>query len=131
MRGGEFVNKLDYFTSPGYLEGGDSRDKSGLFPKGSGPSMLLTTKGVFRFDPVTKELYLAQIHPKVKLEDVKKDIPWDLKVAPDLSVTPRPTDDEIDFIRRFNPAMAAGRQLAQDLTVARAMKKAEMKNSKA
>jgi len=32
MRGGEFVNKLDYLTSPGYLEGGDSRDKSGLFP---------------------------------------------------------------------------------------------------
>jgi len=46
MRGGEFVNKLDYFTSPGYLEGGDSRDQSGLFPKGSGPTMLLTTKGI-------------------------------------------------------------------------------------
>jgi glutaconate CoA-transferase subunit B len=131
MRGGEFVNKLDYFTSPGYLDGGDSRDKSGLFPKGSGPSMLLTTKGVFRFDPETRELYLAQIHPRVTLEEVRKDIPWDLKVASDLSVTPRPKDEEIDFIRHFNPAMAAGRQLAQDLTVARTMKKAEAKNGKA
>ena len=35
MRGGEFAEKLDYFTSPGYLEGGDSRDKTGLFPKGN------------------------------------------------------------------------------------------------
>ncbi len=122
MRGGEFVERLDYFTSPGYLEGGDSRDRSGLFPKGSGPSMLLTTKGVFRFDPVTKEMYLAQIHPKVTVEEIKKDIPWDLKIAPDLSVTPRPTDEEIDFIRRFNPALAAGRQLATDLVVARAMR---------
>jgi len=51
MRHGTFVNKLDYFTSPGYLDGGDSRDKTGLFPKGSGPSALISTKGVFRFDP--------------------------------------------------------------------------------
>lgn len=123
MLGGTFVNKLDYLTSPGYLEGGDSREKSGLFPKGSGPTMVLTTKGVFRFDPVTKEIYLAQIHPKVRVEDVKKDVPWDLKVADDLPVTPRPTDDEIDYIRNFAPNIAIGRELMQELTVANIMRK--------
>lgn len=117
MLGGEFVNKLDYFTSPGYLDGGNSRDKSGLFPLGSGPTMLLSTKGVFRFDPVTKEMYLAQIHPKVTVEDVKKDVPWDLKIADDLSETPHPTDEEIDFIRRFAPGMSAGRELSMELTL--------------
>lgn len=122
MLGGSFVNKLDYFTSPGYLEGGDSRDKSGLFPKGSGPTMLLNTKGVFRFDPVTKEMYLAQIHPRVTIADVKKDVPWDLKVADDLSETPHPTDEEIDFIRCFAPAMSAGRELAMELTITNLMK---------
>ncbi|MFX1258379.1 MAG: CoA-transferase, partial [Promethearchaeota archaeon] len=30
MVGGEFVNKLDYMTSPGWLTGGDSRRKAGL-----------------------------------------------------------------------------------------------------
>jgi glutaconate CoA-transferase subunit B len=50
--------------------------------------MLLSTKGVFRFDPETKEMYLAQIHPRVTVEDVKKDVPWDLKVASDLTETP-------------------------------------------
>ena len=123
MLGGTFVNKLDYLTSPGYLDGGDSREKSGLFPKGSGPSMVLTTKGVFRFDPVTKEIYLAQIHPKVKVEDVKKDVPWDLKVADDLPVTPRPTDDEIDYIRHFAPNIAIGRELMQELTLANVARK--------
>jgi glutaconate CoA-transferase subunit B len=123
MLGGNFVNKLDYFTSPGYLDGGDSRDKSGLFPKGTGPSMLLSTKGVFRFDPVTKEIYLAQIHPRVTVEDVKKDVPWDLKVASDLTETPRPTDEEIDFIRRFAPAQSAGRELSMELTIVNLMKK--------
>jgi glutaconate CoA-transferase subunit B len=131
MLGGNFVDKLDYMTSPGYLDGGDSRDRSGLFPKGSGPTMLLTTKGIFRFDAKTKEIYLAQIHPRVKVEDVKKDVPWDLKIAPDLSESPHPTDEEIDFIRRFAPAMSAGRELSLELTINNMMKIARknLKNS--
>ena len=84
--------------------------------------MLLSTKGLFRFDPVTKEMYLAQIHPRVTIEDVKKDVPWDLKIAPDLSETPRPTDEEIDFIRCFAPAMSAGRELSMELTIVNMMK---------
>jgi glutaconate CoA-transferase subunit B len=124
LRGGQFVEKLDYFTSPGYLDGGDSRDASGWFPKGSGPSMLLTTKGLFRFDPETKELYLDQIHPGVAVEDVRKDVPWDLKISPNLSQTKRPTDEEIDFVRRFAPAEALGREAATELGIAYAMERA-------
>ncbi|HQF10639.1 MAG TPA: CoA-transferase [Spirochaetota bacterium] len=124
MRGGEFVNKLDYFTSPGYLDGGDSRDASGLFPKGSGPVMLLTTKGVFRFDEKTKELVLAKVHPGVGVDDIRKDIPWDLKIAPDLAETDRPTDVEIDFIRRFAPTEAVGRKLMFELAIAHSFNKA-------
>jgi glutaconate CoA-transferase subunit B len=123
MLGGNFVNKLDYLTSPGYLDGGDSREKSGLFPKGSGPSMLLTTKGVFRFDPVTKEMVLSQIHPRVKIEDVIKEVPWDLKISPDLSETPRPTGTEIAFIRNFAPAQSVGRELNTELIVANMINK--------
>ncbi|MDD5712082.1 MAG: hypothetical protein PHY31_04895, partial [Smithellaceae bacterium] len=125
MRGGEFAEKLDYFTSPGYLDGGDSRDKTGLFPKGSGPSMLLTTKGIFRFDEVTKEMYLSEVHPGVTVERIKKDIPWDLKVAPDLKETPPPTDAEIDFIRHFAPTEAIGRQLMYELSFMQVLKRAE------
>ena len=125
MRGGQFVEKLDYFTSPGHLDGGDSREKSGLFPKGSGPSMLLTTKGVFRFDDETREMYLAQIHPGVTVEDIRKDVPWDLKVASDLTETVRPSDEEIDFVRNFAPTMVVGRELATELTVENVFRKIE------
>ena len=115
MRGGEFVEKLDYVTSPGYLEGGDSRDRSGLFPPGTGPSTLLTPQGLFKFDPETKELYLDQIHCGVKLEEVKKNVPWDLKVSPRLTQTSPPDDREIDFIRKFAPGEAIGRGLSLEL----------------
>ncbi|RJQ73217.1 MAG: glutaconate CoA-transferase [Desulfobacteraceae bacterium] len=125
LRGGQFVETLDYFTSPGYLDGGDSRDASGLFPKGSGPSMLLTAKGVFRFDSQTKEMYLAQIHPGVRIEDIQKEIPWELKISPDLSQTKRPTDEEIEFVRKFAPAEALGRETASDLAIAHMMERAK------
>jgi glutaconate CoA-transferase subunit B len=125
LRGGQFVEKLDYFTSAGYLDGGDSRDRSGLFPKGSGPSMLLTTKGVFRFHPETREMYLAQIHPGVTVDDVRKDVPWDLKVSPDLTQTDRPTDDEIAFVRRFAPTESVGRNLRTELAIENALNRAK------
>ena len=118
MRGGEFVEKLDYFTSPGYLDGGDARDRSGLFPPGSGPSRLITAKGIFEFDPDTKELYLAQIHPRVAVDDIKKEVPWELKISRDLSQTERPSDEEIDFIRKFAPAAAMGRALTTEVALA-------------
>ncbi len=124
LRGGEFVENLDYFTSPGYLEGGDSRDKTGLFPQGSGPSLLLTTKGVFRFDEKTKELYLAETHPGVTVEEIKKDIPWDLKVSPAVTETEPPTDEEIDFVRNFAPTESAGRGLTIELSIEAVLKRA-------
>jgi glutaconate CoA-transferase subunit B len=125
IRGGTFVSKLDYFTSPGYLDGGDSRDRTGLFPQGSGPSALISNKGVFRFDTVTKEMYLAEIFPGVDIASIKKDIPWALKVAPDLSVTRRPADEEIDFIRNFAPELSAGRELSSELRAARIREKSQ------
>ncbi|MFH2133384.1 MAG: CoA-transferase [bacterium] len=125
MRGGNFVEKLDYFTSPGYLEGGSARDDSGLFPKGSGPSMLISQKGTFRFHPETKEIYLSQIHPGISIEDVKKDVPWELKIDENLSETTPPSAEEVSFIRRFAPAESAGRELALELAMANITRKIE------
>ncbi len=125
MRGGQFVEQLDYLTSPGYLEGGDSRDRSGLFPQGTGPTLLVTTKGVFKFHSETKELYLAQVHPGVSVEEVRKDIPWDLKIAQDLTKTVPPTAEEVKFIRRFAPAEVVGRALRLELSLIHLAKKAQ------
>lgn len=125
MRGGEFVEKLDYVTSPGYLGGGGERDRSGLFPQGSGPTKLITPKGIFEFDPKTKEMFLAEIHPRITIEDVRKDIPWDLNIAENLSETKPPSDAEIEFIRNFAPAAAMGRALAAEVAFANLVKELE------
>ncbi len=100
--GGRFVEKLDYFSTPGYLEGGDSRYKAG-FPPGSGPSAVITLKGIFRFDEKTKEMYLDAVYPGVNVEDVKKDVPWDLKVSSNLRAVDPPSKRYLDVIRWLAP----------------------------
>jgi glutaconate CoA-transferase subunit B len=49
MKGKGFVEKLPYFTSPGYLGGGDERERSGRYTPGSGPSILITPKASSSF----------------------------------------------------------------------------------
>lgn len=127
MRGGEFVEKLSYLTSPGYLEGGDSREKSGHFTPGSGPTKLISTQGVFEFDAITKEVFLASVHPGVAVEAIKKKVPWDLKVSPDLRQTERPKDEEIDFIRRNFPTEAISKGLMREIAFNNFMKRLSQK----
>ncbi len=116
MKGKGFVEKLPYMTSPGYLGGGDEREKSGRYTLGSGPSILITSKGIFKFHQNTKEMYLDALFPGVKVDDVRADIPWDLKVADTLHSFPVPTDEEIEFLRRLSPVSSFPNTVALDLT---------------
>ena len=129
MNRGQFVEKLDYLTSPGYLSGGDSRDKSGRFLKGSGPSTLISRKGIFKFDPTSKEMFLAHNHPRITVEEIRKDIPWNIKVSPDLTETKPPSAEELEFTRRFNPSLSIGRAATDRLLNAKRYPKLPKKGS--
>jgi glutaconate CoA-transferase subunit B len=117
MRGQGFVEKLPYLTSPGYLSGGDEREKSGRYTPGSGPSLLLTQKAMFRFHPETKEMVLDAIFPGYTVEDIRADIPWDLKVADTLSHFPVPKDEEIYYLRKFSPRCPFPNNVGRELMI--------------
>jgi glutaconate CoA-transferase subunit B len=95
------VPKVDYVTSPGYGDGGDWRQRVGL--PGGGPSAVITTLGLFRFDPTTKEMVLASVHPGVSAERVRDETGWPLRVLGELSITTSPTEDELQRIRSYDP----------------------------
>ncbi len=101
MQKGKFVNKIDYITSPGWLDGGDSRKKAGLTQ--GGPSAIITDKCILRFTMDTHEMILTNYHPGVTVEEIKSYIPWDLKIAKDLCETPVPTQEECEIIRKLDP----------------------------
>jgi glutaconate CoA-transferase subunit B len=96
-----FVERVDYVTSPGHGEGGDWRARTGL--PGGGPSAVITTLGLFRFDAVTREMVLASVHPGVTVEEVQAETGWPLHLGRPVAETPPPSADELAMIRRFDP----------------------------
>ena len=96
-----FVPRVDYITSPGYGDGAGWRRQVGL-PRG-GPSAVITTRGILRFDPDTCEMMLASLHPGVTVDEVLANTGWPLRVAGELSRTPAPEEAELAMLRRFDP----------------------------
>jgi len=95
-----FLEKVDYITSPGYLDGYDSREKAGLTR--GGPCAIITDKCIFRFHEESREIMLASMHPGVTLEEVQEQISWELKLADKIQTTPPPTEEEITVIRQLD-----------------------------
>lgn len=92
-----FVEKIDFITSLGFGDGPGSRESAGLL--GQGPSAVITDLCVLRPDPKTCELTLVQLHPGVRVEEVKENTSWDLKVAPEITITAEPTEEELEKVR--------------------------------
>jgi glutaconate CoA-transferase, subunit B len=91
-----FPEKVDYITSPGWLEGGDSRAQAGLAR--GGPSAVVTTMGVMRFRPETKQIYLASYHPGLSSQKLAESTGFPLDVRGAVE-TPAPTAEELRILR--------------------------------
>jgi glutaconate CoA-transferase subunit B len=92
-----FVAKLDFLTSPGFLHGGQDRDRLGM--PGGGPQLVVTDKGLFDFGGPDHEMRLASLYPGITFEEVSGEVGWPLCVADHLSETPQPTAAELECIR--------------------------------
>jgi glutaconate CoA-transferase subunit B len=92
--------RVDFITTPGYIDGPGSREKWGL-PPDTGPSAIITNKGVLRFDSETREAFLATYHPGSTVEEICSLTPWGLKVAHDVHETEPPTAEELRVMREI------------------------------
>ncbi len=99
-----FVETLDFVTSVGHVDGGDSRARLRL--PGKGPTAVITDLGILTPDPDTKELTLTSVHPGIAVEKVVKATGWPLKVAADVKTTEPPTNRELDVLRDLNDRTA-------------------------
>ena len=92
----KFVSKLDYLTSPGYLDGPGGRERAGL-PSG-GPEMVITNMGVMRFHDDMKEMYLAGYYPGVSPKEILENMSFTIDTSKAEEVTP-PTKEELYLLR--------------------------------
>ncbi|HXU91434.1 MAG TPA: CoA-transferase [Methylomirabilota bacterium] len=96
-----FVPKVDFVTSPAWLEGGDSRRRSGLMF--GGVSRVVTTLGVFGFEPETRRMRVEALHPGVTREHVQDHTGFALLDAPEITRTAPPAADELEMLRALDP----------------------------
>ncbi len=87
---------VSFITSPGFIHGGDDREKAGLAGK---PSRVITDKAIFDFDPQSKKMRLKSIHPNSTLEDVLDNMSFTPVIPEDVPVTEPPTAEQIRLIR--------------------------------
>ncbi|RMH02476.1 MAG: CoA-transferase subunit beta [Chloroflexi bacterium] len=92
-----FVSKLDFCTSPGHLEGSNSRQNLGL--PGHGPVQVITDRAIFDFATPAKEMRLTAVAPGETAESIQKEVGWPLNISPSLNQMPHPTPEELRLIR--------------------------------
>jgi glutaconate CoA-transferase subunit B len=98
----KFAQKLDFITTPGYLQGGDSRYKAGL-PAGSGPFRVISQLAVFDFEPVSKRMRLYSVHPGVDIKTVLENSGFEILVPENVPITQPPSKDELDMLQKIDP----------------------------
>jgi glutaconate CoA-transferase subunit B len=93
--------RVDYITSPGWLQGGDSRQRAGLIR--GGPDVVVTTKAVMRFRPDSRAMYLVSYHPGLTAQAVADDTGFPLEIE-GATETIAPTQEELRILRdRVDP----------------------------
>lgn len=93
-----FAKKLQYLTSPGYLDGSaGARQRAGLL--GQGPYRVITTKALLGFDEATRRMKLLATMPGETVESVQEHTGFELLVDEEVYEFPPPTEEELRLIR--------------------------------
>jgi len=92
-----FPEKIDFITSPGFIDHDNQRIKYNM--PGKGPVLVITDFGVYRFSNKNYEMILTEIYPGISLDYLKENISWDIKVSSNLTLTQAPTKQELKIIR--------------------------------
>jgi len=98
LKGRAFVEKVDFVTSPGHLDGGNARELLGL--PGGGPQIVITDRALFDFDNEDREMTLIELAPGETADSIKADVGWPLRVSPQLREMRPPQSAELDIIRQ-------------------------------
>jgi glutaconate CoA-transferase subunit B len=111
----KFVSKLDFMSSPGYLDGTPrARERAGL-PADTGPYRVVTERALFGFDDESHRMTLLAVAPWSSVDDVLSDMEFEPLVSANVETLEPPTEREMDVLRtQVDPS---GRTIAGDWIV--------------
>lgn len=90
-----FVEKVDYVTSVGWVDGPDGRARIGLDPN-KGPRAVVTELGIMRFGE-DKRMYLAEYFPGVSIEQVIENTGFEIDTSKAVESEP-PEEHILDIL---------------------------------
>ncbi len=93
----KFVDRVDFISSPGFLDGPGARERAGL-PPGTGPWRVYTPWAMFGYD-ADCQLMLQGVSPFVTVEQVLAEMSFKPKIAPKLERLEVPTEEELLVLR--------------------------------
>ena len=93
-----FVEKVDFITTPGYLDGPGARERAGL-PAGTGPYRVITDLAVMGYDDGTLRMKVLSLHPGVTREHLEQQTGFELLWADPVGESVPPTDEELRLLR--------------------------------
>lgn len=94
-----FVPKVDFITSPGYLDGSEgARERAGL-PAQTGPFMVITSKAMFDFPPEHRKMRLKGLRRGVSRQEVLSQMMFEPLVADELEELEPPHPEELKQLR--------------------------------
>ena len=102
-----FVERVDFITSPGYLSGGESRERAGLlFGK---VSAVVTDLALMDFEPGSRRMRLRALQAGVTVRQVQEQTGFELLADAAIGELPPPTAEELAIYRtlRDGPPAAA------------------------
>ena len=94
-----FPERVDYVTTPGFLDGPGARAKEGLV--GGGPWRVISHLGVMGFDDDTCRMKLVSYHPNVTPEIIQQFTGFELLIPDDVTETPKPSAEELHTLRNM------------------------------
>ncbi|HIB22906.1 MAG TPA: 3-oxoadipate--succinyl-CoA transferase subunit B [Rhodospirillales bacterium] len=96
-----FVEKVDFITSPGFLNGNSTRHDTGLIS--GGMYRMVTDLAIMGFDEKTKSMKVEALHPGVTAEEVRDNTGFDILIDENVGVTKAPSDEELSVLRHLDP----------------------------
>lgn len=103
-----FVEKLDFITSAGYLDGGNARARAGI--SGGGPTRVITDFGILEPDPVSHELVMTAMYPGRSADEARQATGWPLRFAANVRQIDPPTERELQVLRDLKSRTAKAHQ---------------------
>lgn len=92
-----FVERVDFITSAGYLDGGDARGRLSL--PGRGPVAIITDLCIMEPETGSYEFVVRHLHPGVTRDKVVENTGWSVRFADNVDETAAPSDSELIALR--------------------------------